>query len=189
MSQKIRLATEFDAAQIAEIYRPYVENTAISFEEEPPQEEEMGLRINKIMLRHAWLVYEIEGKIVGYAYSGPFRERKAYQWIAEVSVYVHEDYQGRAIGPKLYEALHRICKLQGYAKCYAGMTVPNEKSRSFHLKMGYMPLAYFEDIGYKFNQWHGTEWFSKDLQPSGSAPKKIIPIQQLERDKVNKILS
>jgi len=114
MAPDIRLATLEDAAGIAEIYRPIVESTPISFEVEPPDAREFRRRIEETLPAHPWLVCDCAGRVAGYAYGSRHRARAAYQWSVDVSVYVHPDFRRRGIGQGLYASLFKILKAQGY---------------------------------------------------------------------------
>ena len=124
----VRDATADDAAACAAIYAPYVTGTTVTFETDPPDAAEMGRRIAKAQARHAFLVLEEDGAVVGYAYAGPFKERAAYRWSCEVSVYLSPDRHGRGGGRRLYEALLERLTARGYRMAAAGMTQPNEAS-------------------------------------------------------------
>src|SRR5690606_40040690 len=132
MAPVIRLATEQDAAQIQAIYASIVRETAISFEFDPPTVEEMRQRIRKTFERLPWLVYEDRGAILGYVYASPHRERAAYQWSVDVSVYVRADARRSGVGRALYTSLFRLLALQGYYNAYAGISLPNPASVSLH---------------------------------------------------------
>ena len=127
MTACIRMATEADAAAIADIYAPICVETAISFEELAPTAEEMARRIRTTTQTLPWLVLD-DGGVAGYVYARPFRERAAYRWSVEVTVYVHASHRGKGVARALYAALFRILRLQGYYKTYAGVTVPNAAS-------------------------------------------------------------
>ena len=161
----IRLAAINDAAAIREIYRPYIENDTVSFEVAVPTVEEMEGRIEKYSKKHCWLVYEEEGEIIGYAYSSPHRDRPAYQWSIEVSVYLSGRFRGKGIAAQLYSTLFEISVRQGYFTALAGITMPNPASERFHEKMGFRQIAVYDHIGYKFGDWHKTIWMTKLLQP------------------------
>src|SRR5580700_10941796 len=136
----IRLAATADAAGIAEIYQPIVASTAISFEVEPPDEEEMRRRIEATLPRFPWLVCESQGRVIGYAYASAHRARAAYQWSADASVYVHPAFHRCGIGAGLYTSLFRILSAQGYFNAYAGITLPNPGSVGLHESMGFHPV-------------------------------------------------
>jgi len=175
MSQAIRIATPADAAQVQAIYAPYVE-TPISFEQEPPGVEEMGRRIARLQDRYPWLVCEVEQAVVGYAYASPHRERAAYQWSVEVSVYVRVNQQRRGIGRTLYSSLFEILALQGYCNAYAGVTLPNPAGVGLHTSLGFQPVGVYSRVGYKCGAWHDVAWFSLDLdrRPDPPAPPRSV---------------
>src|SRR5215467_11408570 len=133
----IRTATTADSESILKIYAPYIENTSFTFETEVPTIDAFKERINSYLHNWPWLVCEIDGVIAGYAYGAKYRERVAYQWSVESSVYVHDDYQQRSVGRALYVALINILKLQGFRNLYAVINLPNDKSVSFHERLGF----------------------------------------------------
>jgi phosphinothricin acetyltransferase len=128
----VREATNGDAAACAEIYAPYVRETPISFELAPPDADAMAGRIAAALERHAWLVAEDEGRVVGYAYGGPYKEREAYRWACEVSVYVERGRRRSGTGRALYDALFERLAARGYLTAVAGMTLPNDASAGLH---------------------------------------------------------
>ncbi|MEX0966014.1 MAG: N-acetyltransferase family protein [Bacteroidia bacterium] len=169
----IRPARPGDEADIADIYRPVVENTAISFELEPPDADEMRRRIELTEVTHLWLVCENEGRTVAYAYGGTHRSRKAYQWSTEVSVYVGQNFRGRGIARALYDVLLKGLELQGFVTALAGITIPNAESEAFHRAMGFQPFATYKNIGYKMGQWHSVIWLRRELRSADSAPPPL----------------
>lgn len=176
----IRVAKIEDLPRILEIYKPYVENTAISFEYAVPTLEAFTQRFLGITKQFPWLVWEEEGTVLGYAYgSAPF-ERTAYQWSAEASIYLCPEAQGRGLGKKLYAALEEILQKQGYRKVYAIVTTANEASLAFHKAVGYRFTAEMPGVGYKFGKWHGTIWLEKDLNTWETPPRKPIPWSELK---------
>lgn len=175
----IRLATEADLPRILEIYAPYIETTAISFEYTVPTLEEFTQRFQKITANFPWLVWEEDGTVLGYAYGSLPFERAAYQWSAEASIYLCPEAKGRGIGKSLYAALEEILKRQGYRKVYAIITTANEASVAFHKAVGYRHTATFPDCGYKFGQWYGTVWLEKDLNTWPAPPKSPISVTEL----------
>jgi L-amino acid N-acyltransferase YncA len=164
MAATIRLATESDAEQIQAIYAPYVIHTAISFELEPPTVEEMRRRIGDILPHWPWLVCEQRRKILGYVYAGRHRSRAAYQWSADVSVYIDEQFHRLGIGRALYGSLFAILALQGFYNAYAGITLPNAASVSLHESLGFQPIGVYRAVGYKFGAWHDVGWWQLMLQ-------------------------
>ena len=159
----IRLATVADLPAILDIYGPYVRNTCYSFEYNVPTLEEFTRRFTEITRQFPWLVWEEDGKVLGYAYgSAPFT-RDAYRWCAESSIYLAPRIHSKGIGRKLYAALEEILKLQGYHKTYAIVTTANEASLAFHKAVGFRFVASMPGCGYKAGQLHGITWLEKEL--------------------------
>ncbi|MGH8952268.1 MAG: arsinothricin resistance N-acetyltransferase ArsN1 family B [Acidimicrobiia bacterium] len=163
---RIRPVTPDDAARIAAIYEPVVRDTAVSFELEPPSPEEMGRRIETVTPGHPWLVSEEEGNVVAYAYATAFRQRPAYRWSAETTVYVDGDHQGQGVGRHLYGALIEVATLWGFANAYAGIALPNPASESLHASIGFTPVGVFPRAGHKFGRWHDVGWWHRPLSPT-----------------------
>ncbi|MFZ9386611.1 MAG: GNAT family N-acetyltransferase [Chitinophagaceae bacterium] len=128
----IRLATPADAAGILAIYAPYIRDTSLTFETEVPSEASFAERISGYLQNWPWLVCEKDGMITGYAYASRYRERVAYQWSVESSVYLHDDFLGAGVGRALYECLFEILKRQGYRNVYAVINLHNDRSGDFH---------------------------------------------------------
>lgn len=170
MTGLIRLAAPADGAALAEIYRPAVTDCSTSFELEPPDGAEMTRRAAKCMERSPWLVYELDGRVVGYAYGGIHRERAAYQWSVEVSAYVNDAFHQRGIGRALYTSLFAALVVQGYRNAYAGITLPNDASVALHSAVGFTPVGVYRGIGYKFGAWHDVAWFERALAPRVEDP-------------------
>jgi len=177
---KIRSALSSDASSILDIYAPYIANTAVSFETEVPSVEDFTQRIMGNQESCPWLVYESGGLIAGYAYASKHRDRAAYQWSLESSVYVNEGFRQQGIATKLYQTLFQILKYQGCRNLYAGITLPNEKSVNFHQKMGFSKIADYKNIGYKFNRWHTVGWYELQLNDYSDAPAPFIKWNQIE---------
>ena len=159
----IRLAMESDIPQILEIYRPYVEQTTVSFEYAAPSLEAFAARFREVTERFPFLVWEEEGRILGYAYACLPFSREAYRWIAEPSIYLQQEARGQGIGRKLYTALEEILKLLGYRLSYALVTSENEASLRFHEALGYRVLAHFPGCAYKMGRQLGVTWMEKYL--------------------------
>jgi len=169
----VRDATADDAAAVAAVYAPYVTGTSITFETDPPSADEMVRRIAAAQRSHAFLVLEDAGEVVGYAYGGPFKERAAYRWSCEVSVYLAMDRRGRGGGRRLYEELLRRLADRGYRMAAAGMTQPNVPSGRLHAAMGFETVGTYRDIGHKFGAWHDVTWVQRrigDPTPPGQDP-------------------
>ena len=160
----IRIAKETDVPEILAIYAPYVVNTTYSFEYEVPSPEDFLARFRKITAQFPWLVWEEEGKILGYAYGSLPFERSGYAWIAEVSIYLLPEAQGRGIGRQLYAALEKLLSLQGYHLLYSIITGENTDSIRFHEKTGYKFLADFPLCGYKHGRVLNVIWMEKRLK-------------------------
>ena len=168
---KLRQATLADAEAVAAIYAPIVRNTFISFETEPPAPEEMRSRIAKSLERHCWLVSEDEhGRVSGYVYASPFRDRAAYRWSVETTAYVREDCRGAGIGKCLYQALlPRLLEL-GYCQVFAGIALPNPASVALHEGVGFKPVGTYRNVGFKLGGWHDVGWWQLELRPPGVPP-------------------
>ena len=160
----IRIATEKDIPQILAIYGPYVEDTTVSFEYTVPSEEAFLERFRGITAQFPWLVWEEEGKVLGYAYGSPPYARAAYGWCAEPSVYLAPEAHRRGIGTALYAALEKLLALQGYQILYALVTSENDISMRFHEKNGYRIRAEFPECAYKFGRVLGVTWLEKRLK-------------------------
>jgi phosphinothricin acetyltransferase len=166
----LRDASEADAAACAAIYAPYVTGTAITFETVPPTTEEMAGRIAAAVRTHAWLVLEDEGRVTGYAYGGPYKERAAYRWSCEVSVYLEPGRRRTGAGRALYEALLGRLAERGYRIAVAGMTLPNDASIGLHRALGFEPVGTFRRIGWKNGAWHDVAWVQRDISAAADPP-------------------
>lgn len=175
----IRLATEKDIPRILEIYSPYILNTAVSFEYTVPSFEEFTLRFQEITRQFPWIVWEEDGKVLGYAYGSLPFGRAAYRWCAASSIYLVPEAQGRGIGRKLYSTLNALLTAQGYRKSYAIITSDNPGSLRFHEKLGFRFLARFENCGIKFSKLYSVVWMEKDLN-TGELPHIFPkPVEQI----------
>jgi len=178
---RIREVAATDAAAIASIYAPYVRDTIISFETEPPAAGEMSSRIAAIVLRHPWLVAEQGGQLLGYAYAGEHRSRAAYRWDVDVAVYLAAAAHRRGIGRRLYRALFEVLRRQGYVNGYAGISLPNAGSVGLHEALGFLPVGIYRNVGYKHGAWHDVGWWALNLQSPPSQPAEPVPYPQLDR--------
>lgn len=175
----IRIATAEDAKELLSIYKYYVENTTITFEYDTPTIEEFKNRIKNTLVNYPYIVAEKDNKIYGYTYTSAFKERRAYNWAVETSIYVDVDSSKQGIGRLLYNELERYLKLQNIINVNACITYPNEKSESFHEKFGYKTVAHFTKCGYKFGQWNDMIWMEKFLREHSVPPKDVIPFSEL----------
>jgi L-amino acid N-acyltransferase YncA len=160
----IRDAVPGDAPALLDIYRPFVTDTAVSFEIEPPTVSEFEARIASAQSRWAWLVGERDGHIAGYAYASAFRTRAAYRFTVETSAYVHPGFRGQGVAGALYRRLFEILTVKGYCNAYAGIALPNEASIAFHKSLGFSSVGVFHRGGWKFGKWHDISWWEVSLQ-------------------------
>lgn len=175
---KLRIATLKDAPTLLEIYTPYVEQTAITFEYEVPTLEEFETRIRNTLSQYPYLVAEEASGILGYAYASPFKTRAAYAWSVETSIYVKSGIHKQGIGTALYQALERLLAQQHVCNLCACIAYPNPPSIAFHEKMGYRLIAHFTKSGFKQNAWYDMVWMEKELCPHTIPPAPFIPFSQ-----------
>lgn len=159
-----------DAAACAAIYAPSVEDNPTSFEERAPDAAEMAVRIHRIRATHPWLVAERGGEVVGYAYACPHRQRSAYRWSVDVSVYVAAGQVGQGIGRALYTALFERLRSQRFRMAYAGITLPNAASVALHKSLGFAQVGTMREVGWKLGAWRDVGWFQLELAPPGPEP-------------------
>jgi len=176
----IRLATTEDAAQVQAIYGPYVRDTTISFELEPPSVDEMRQRIGGTLPKLPWLVCEQEGRIAGYAYASRHSARASYDWSVNVSVYIHPAWHRRGVGRSLYDSLFATLRLLGYYNAYAGIALPNASSVGLHEAVGFRPIGVFREVGHKLGAWHDVGWWYLSLQPKSAAPVPPLSLEELK---------
>lgn len=179
MSGRIRFAQPEDAADIRAIYAPNVESTAISFELRAPTVEEMAVRIAKISPQYPWLVGEIDGIVAGYVYACQHRERAAYRWAVDVTVYVDGAFRRRGVGRALYASLIALVRQQGYTKAFAGITLPNAGSVGLHESVGFVPLVVYKKVGHKLGEWRDVGWWELDLRDEAGEPAEPTPMVDL----------
>jgi len=166
----IRLATAADASDCLAIYAPVVAETAISFEVEVPSVEEMGRRITGTLPRYPWLVLEEPGGLRGYAYAGAHRQRPAYQWSVDVSVYIAPAARRSGVGRRLYTSLLALLRLQGYVNAFAGVALPNDASVGLHEALGFQPIGIYRNAGFKFGRWIDVGWWQLQLREPPGEP-------------------
>lgn len=175
---KIETVSVADAGELLEIYRPYVEKTAITFEYDVPSLDEFSERIRTISAKYPYLKAVKNGEIIGYAYASSFKSRRAYDWSVESTIYIREDYRGKGIGKILYGELERILASMGILNMNACIAVPKAEDEHlttdsifFHEKLGFKEVGIFHDSGYKFSTWYDMTWMEKML----GEHKKIQP--------------
>ncbi len=171
---KIRIATADDAAAVHAIYAPVVAETPVSFEVEPPTVDEMRRRIETTLPLFPWLVGEdAQGRVNGYVYAGRHQPRAAYQWSADVTVYIRADTRRQGVGRRLYGVLLPLLRDLGYCQAYAGITQPNAGSVGLHESMGFTRVGLFEAAGFKLGRWHDVGYWQLALQrPARPAPPR-----------------
>jgi L-amino acid N-acyltransferase YncA len=159
-----------DATGCARVYGPYVQDTVISLEEDPPTADELARRIESFSATHQWLVAEIDGEIAGFAYASPHRARAAYRWATDVSVYVSSRHHRQGVGRKLYRTLFDLLIRQGFRIACAGVTLPNEASVGIHESFGFELVGIYRAIGWKFGAWRDVGWWQLELAPGAPVP-------------------
>jgi len=182
MPRIIRIASEDDAADIAAIYTPFCRETPVSFETEAPTVDEMRRRIAKTLKSYPWLVCDDDGLVLGYAYASQHRERAAYRWSVDVSVYVREGNRRSGLGRALYTSLLAVLRLQGFHNALAGATLPNEGSVALHEGMGFEAVGTYRDIGFKCDAWHDVSWWQLRLhgpEPNPGEPLDLTQAREL----------
>lgn len=175
----IRLATPADAPALRAIYAPIVTDTMISFELEPPTDDEVAVRIGKTLPAYPWLVLERDGRILGYAYAGAHRARPAYRWSVDVSVYVAEAGRRQGIGRSLYEHLFVLLQRQGYRAAFAGIALPNPASVALHEAVGFTALGVYRDVGFKLGSWHDVGWWQRPIGDRLGQPAEPRPVTEI----------
>jgi phosphinothricin acetyltransferase len=172
-----------DAGACAEIYAPFVRDSAVSFEECAPTADEFAQRIDRISEHYPWLVAEDSGIVAGYAYASAHRERAAYRWAADVAVYVGDGHRRRGVGRALYGALLALLEPQGIQVACAGITLPNDPSVALHEACAFQPIGIYRRIGWKAGSWRDVGWWQRELvQPGDGPPAEPGPPAKLGGD-------
>ena len=177
---EIVMAEAFDAEAILSIYAPYVLTTPVTFETEVPSVSAFAQRIEDVSGTFPYLLLFLDSELVGYAYAHKQRERAAFGWNAELSVYLRMDCCGRGLGRPLYELLIDLLSMQGYVNVYGVITGSNVGSIAMHEKMGFKTIGIHEKTGFKFGEWHDTVWMHKRIGGDG-APKALCRFDSLDR--------
>lgn len=173
----IRIATLEDAEEILNIYKPYVTETAITFEYAVPSLEEFRKRMISIKEKYPYLVAVLDGTLVGYCHASKFKDRDAYDWAVETTIYIRHDSKGKGIGRKLYEKLEELLYKQHILNLNACIAYPHPESIQFHEKMGYHTVGHFHKCGYKHGVWYDMVWMEKMLGEHPENPSPVIPFQ------------
>lgn len=193
MAAVIRFAKIEDAEELLEIYAPYVRDTVITFEYEVPSLEEFESRMRRIMERYPYLVAEEDGTILGYAYAGVFKDRAAYDWAVETTIYIRKDRQRTGVGKQLYAVFEKMLSAQNICNLYACIGYPEtedeyltKNSAQFHAHLGYRMVGEFYHCGYKFDRWYNMVWMEKILETCEN-PKPVKWMKD-NREKLEKLL-
>ncbi|MCI8524835.1 MAG: N-acetyltransferase [Oscillospiraceae bacterium] len=177
---RIRMARPADVPAMLAVYRPFVEETAVTFEYETPSPAAFLARLEAVSARGPWLVLEDGGAAAGYAYLDRAFARAAYAWAADLSIYLAPRARGRGAGRALYTLLERMAARQGYRVLYGLVTSGNAASRRFHEALGYRIAALLPDCGYKLGRWHGVCWYEKRLGPAGDPGPMPAPAAEAD---------
>lgn len=171
-----------DAAGCAAIYAPYVRDTHVSFETDPPDAAQMEERMRAVLAWTPWLVAESDGAILGYAYASRHRDRAGYRWSVDVSVYLTPGARGRGIGRALYSTLFSYLKQQGFYRAYAGIGLPNDASVRIHRSFGFEDVGIYRRVGWKNGTWTDVLWMARDLRDDDNVvPAEPVPFSRLRR--------
>ena len=174
---RLRAATPVDAAAVAAIYAHYVETSIVTFELDPPGEEEMRERMAAVAGLYPWIVAEAEdGRIAGYAYACAFRPRAAYRFAVETTVYLAPDAAGRGLGTALYRPLIRTLEAQGYTQAVAAIALPNDPSVGLHEKLGFVHAGTYAKVGYKLGRWVDVGLWQRPLAAAETPPVEPLPL-------------
>ena len=183
-----RTARPEDAEELLKIYAPYVENTAITFEYEVPSIEEFQQRIENTLRKYPYFVAEQDGKPAGYAYAGPLKERAAYDWAVETTIYIQQEKRGIGIGKRLYDRLESVLKEQGILNLYACIAYPEQEdeyltmdSVNFHKRLGYQQIGKFQNCGYKFQRWYHMIRMEKEIGQHLINQPQVISFAEIRR--------
>lgn len=185
-----RIVSPEDAEEILGIYAPYIEKTAITFEYTVPSVKEFRERIVKTLKKYPYIKAVREGRIIGYAYTGTFKDRAAYDWSVETSIYLAMGERGNGVGTRLYEILEALSKAQNVLNMNACITYPKDgedqyvsmASPQFHKALGYSHVGRFHDSGYKFGTWYDMIWMEKMLGQHTSDPAPFTPFPELSSE-------
>lgn len=175
----VRFASSADAERLLAIYGQYI-GTSVTFEYDLPSPAEFAARIRDIIERWPYLVCEQDGAAVGYAYAHLARERKAYGWYVELSIYLDRSHTGRGLGRRLYGLLLELLRLQGVKTAMGCVTVPNPASEALHTALGFVRAGTSPSAGYKNGAWHDVAWFEKPLSPYDVPPAPVVPVGDLD---------
>ena len=193
---RIRVASENDAEAILAIYAPYVIKTSITFEYEVPTLEEFRGRMHHTLQKYPYLVAEQDGKILGYAYVGPFHARAAYDWAVETSIYVDENLRHSGVGGRLNRVLEAVLKAMGILNMEACIGVPEvedehltRNSENYHAHIGYRLVGEFYKCGYKFGRWYNMVWMEKMIGEHKDEMSAPVWFPELPEETIQELLA
>jgi phosphinothricin acetyltransferase len=169
----VRIATEDDAAGVADVYAPYVQGTAITLEDVAPSVDEWRGRIRRTLATYPFLVFEQDDRIKAYASASTHNERSGYRWSVNVGIYVAPDGHRQGVGRALYGRLLAMLEAQGFHTAYAGITLPNANSVGLHEAMGFALIGVYPEVGFKRGAWQDVGWWSRRL---AAGPPRGEPI-------------
>ena len=184
----LRLARAEDSDALRQIYAQYIE-TPVTFEYCLPSQQEFAARVAGILEYYPYLMCEEEGRLAGYAYAHRQMEREAYQWNAELSIYLHREFVSRGLGRRLYSALMELLRLQGIHTVYGGVTLPNEPSERLHRSLGFQCAGVYRSTGYKCGSWHDVAWFEKRLWPDDGEPVPTRSLREVSDQAISAVLA
>jgi L-amino acid N-acyltransferase YncA len=184
---EVRFAHPEDCMALLGIYANYI-NSPVTFECELPTKQEFRERIEGILMEYPYLICEQKGRVIGYAYAHRHRERAAYHWNAELSIYFDPAETNKGYGGRLYRILIELLRLQGVKNIYAGVTLPNPASERLHASLGFCRIGVERSTGYKGGRWHDVAWFEKQIAPYDVPPVPIVPIHRIPQSRLESIL-
>ena len=184
---RIRLAKEQDAAALLEIYKQYIDTT-VTFEYELPSKDEFQRRIREYSKDYPYFICTENGRCVGYVYAHRAQERAAFQWNAELSIYLDKNYQAKGVGKVLYEMMFEILAKQGVKTLYGLVTTPNPQSVKLHEKTGFLLAGTYHNTGFKANKWCDLLLYEKQIGEYNGKPTPLTPIYKIARNELADII-
>jgi L-amino acid N-acyltransferase YncA len=179
MASKIRIAEPADSPAVLAIYAPFCNSSSTSFETVAPSAQQMAKRIDGTTAEYPWLVCEVDDVLAGYVYASRHRERAAYRWMVEVTVYISDCFRRRGVGRALYTSLFAILAEQNFCKAFAGITLPNPQSVGLHEALGFKLIAVYPGVGYKLGRWLDVGWWQLQLRPEEIPPPEPVPFSSI----------
>ena len=181
---EVRLARAEDAAQVAEVYAAYVQNTTAALEPHPPTAEEMETRIRTSGASYPFLICALDGKIVGYAYAHRRYQEAVFDWGVFISTY--SSLGERGIGRALLDALEETLRAMGIVNIYA-LALHNSKSQYFHLARGFSDVGRLREAVYKDGKWRDLAYYEKAIalhDENPAPPRRVGEISETVLEKI-----